>query len=200
MTKPAWNKGKAVGQKKPLTALQIQQLESYLTNKRMLRDLALFCVQIDTMLRSSDLLKLKIDEVVDFRGQVRQEINVKQKKTGKSHIVNLSTKTADILAEYIKTYKREEGQYLFAGNLNNHLSGERHRQLWKIWCEKLGLDSREYGTHTGRRTRAVMVYNKFKSLPFVKDLLGQQSSASADSYLGIQKQDSRNAYVDEFLK
>jgi len=53
----AWNKGKVVGQTRPFTPEEVGMIKQILIKKQEWRDLALFSVGIDTMLRSSDLLK-----------------------------------------------------------------------------------------------------------------------------------------------
>ncbi|MCP4306642.1 MAG: integrase, partial [bacterium] len=53
-----WNKGRAVGQKTPFTPAQVWKIRKDLELKEAWRDLALFSVGLDTMLRSSDLLAL----------------------------------------------------------------------------------------------------------------------------------------------
>ena len=204
MTKQPWNKGKSVGQKKPLTTLQIKLLQKHLTEAANLRELALFSLQIDTMLRSSDLIKLKVNDILDFKGEVKEEINIQQKKTAQPHIVVLSKKTRGFIAKYIKKEKRALEDWLFKSysnrNKNNHLSYVSHWQLVKKWCKILGIDPAEYATHTGRRTRATMVYSDTKDPKLVMNLLGQRSLASTTAYIGMDKEEARNIYKEKYLK
>ena len=58
-------------QKKPLTLKQTKALSKLLLDKP--RDRALFHVGIDSMLRSSDLRFLTVDDVTDSQGIVREE-------------------------------------------------------------------------------------------------------------------------------
>lgn len=202
MTKTAWNKNKAVGQKKPFTNEQIQFLQDHLTNQGKIRELALFSLQIDSMLRSSDILKLKVEDVLDFKGEIKKEINIKQKKTKHSHIVQISNKTAEVLVKFIEKEGKVEG-YLFtskrAKSETGYLSYQRHWRLFKGWCIILGVDPADYATHTGRRTRASMVYAKTKDPKMVMELLGQKDISSVTNYLGSDKEASRKSYREEYL-
>lgn len=56
-----WNKDKAVGQMAPFTPEQAGVIRSLLTAEKKIRDLALFNMALDTMLRASDLLPLRGD-------------------------------------------------------------------------------------------------------------------------------------------
>jgi hypothetical protein len=49
-----WNKGKSVGQKAPFSPRDVQTIKQILANEGNLRDLALFSMGIDTMLRGVD--------------------------------------------------------------------------------------------------------------------------------------------------
>lgn len=193
-----WNKGRAVGQKKPLTSDQIQTLKTHLSNQDSLRDLALFCFQIDTMLRSSDVIKLKVEDVRDIDGEIKREINIQQKKTRKPHIVALSEDTATIIENYITINKLTS--WLFPGNKGSHIHYKTHWLLWKTWIRYLNEDPAEHGTHSGRRTRAKMIYDKTKDPKLVMEVLGQKDISSTTNYLGTSKKEALNYYKNEFLK
>src|SRR5262249_54700949 len=60
-----------------------------LANEGNLRDLALFSMGIDTMLRGDDLLGLKVEDVTDHTGEVVEQCTIGQQKTGKSTVVAL---------------------------------------------------------------------------------------------------------------
>jgi hypothetical protein len=62
--RPAWNSGKTVGTKRPLTQKQIWAVRFFLDREGRLRDSALFDLAIDSKLRGSDLVKIKISELV----------------------------------------------------------------------------------------------------------------------------------------
>ena len=54
----AWNAGKAVGTKRPLTQKQIWAIRFFLDREGRLRDRALFDLAIDSKLRGCDLVKI----------------------------------------------------------------------------------------------------------------------------------------------
>ena len=49
-----WNTGKSVGQKTPCSPRDVQIIKQILANEGNLRDLALFSIGIDTMLRGQE--------------------------------------------------------------------------------------------------------------------------------------------------
>ncbi|MDR4494651.1 MAG: tyrosine-type recombinase/integrase [Nitrospirales bacterium] len=108
-----WNKGKAVDQMTPFYAGTGAGHQSLLTTEKKIRDLALFNVGIDTMLRASDLLRLLTGDVTDHHGNVVSEINIRQKKTNRGHLVALSPETRDSLADWILHSGKKADDYLW---------------------------------------------------------------------------------------
>ena len=79
-TRIPWNKGKLMGQKTPLTPQEIWAIRIKLHNDDRRRDLALFNLVIDSKLRASDLLKLRVADVAS-NGKAYSRALVTPKKT-----------------------------------------------------------------------------------------------------------------------
>ncbi|MBB4839827.1 hypothetical protein HNP52_002919, partial [Sphingomonas kyeonggiensis] len=62
--RPAWNAGKTVGAKRPLTQKQIWAVRFFLDREGRVRDRALFDLTLDSKLRGCDLVKIKIGDLV----------------------------------------------------------------------------------------------------------------------------------------
>lgn len=90
----AWNAGKNVGTKRPLTQKQIWAIRFHLDRESRLRDKALFDLAIDSKLRGCDLVKIKIGDVV-AGADVRNRAIVIQHKTNRPVQFEL---TADVRA------------------------------------------------------------------------------------------------------
>src|SRR5271154_5886141 len=78
-----WNKGRLVGQKRPLRPKEVWAIRVRLQMKRRKRDLALFNLAIDSKLRGCDLVGLRVDEIA-AGGRVRDRATIIQHKTGRS--------------------------------------------------------------------------------------------------------------------
>ena len=78
-----WNKDEAVGQMAPFTPAQTALIRPLLKAEGKIRDLALFNMGTDTMLRASDLLPLHVLDITDHNGDVVHEFTVRQKKPAK---------------------------------------------------------------------------------------------------------------------
>jgi integrase len=184
---------KPFGQKKPFTPKQVRLLREILYNKGELRDLVLCSIGIDTMLRASDILKLLVEDVIDSNnGNVKDEVILRQKKTKETHVVSILDETKKYILELIKKESLYEDDYLFTGgrDKNKHLTVRHCRNLVKKWAIYLGLNPKEYGSHSMRRTRATYIYKKTNNIEVVRLLLGQKSVSSTSAYLNIEKQEA----------
>jgi integrase len=87
-----------------------------------------------------------------------------------------------------KTNKYED-DYLFTPKKDDTrpLTVRWYSHLVKEWCNLLGLDPKEYSTHSIRRTRASLIYRKTGNIEAVRLLLGQKSVSSTSTYLNVDK-------------
>lgn len=186
-----WNKNKSVGQKKPLSPKQVRLLKDILKSRNRVRDLALFSLGIDTMLRAGDLLSLLVEDVMNHKEAIKDEVVMKQQKTKAPHIVLISDETKGYLQDWIRVSKKYEDDFLFTGKKGDSpLTVRWYRNLVKEWVALLGLDPKQYSTHSLRRTRASLIYRKTANIEAVRLLLGQKSVTSTSSYLNIDKQEA----------
>ena len=77
-----WNKGRLIGQKRPLKPRDVWSIRVRLQVERRARNLALFNLAIDSKLRGCDLVRLQVEDV-SVGGRVRDRATIVQKKTGR---------------------------------------------------------------------------------------------------------------------
>lgn len=189
--RPPWNKRVAVGQMTPLTAAHAAAIRAKLIAERKIRDLALFNTALDTMLRASDLLPLRVRQVTDHRGRVVEEFPVRQRKTGRSHVVALSRETRESLAAWIGNSHKGPGAYLWTsiGNrrTRSFLTREQYANLVKRWVSYADLNWKRYSTHSMRRSKSTAIYQATKDLAACQHLLGHKNIGSTAHYLGMDQ-------------
>ena len=66
-----------------------------------------------------------------------------------------------------------------------HLSTRQYARLVDEWVTAIGLRSAGYGTHSLRRTKAVMIYRAMGNLRAIQILLGHTKIENTVSYLGV---------------
>ena len=181
-------------QKKPLSANQTKALSKLLIDKP--RDRALFHVGIDSMLRSSDLRYLTVEDVIDSKGAVKEECSITQQKTKKTVTFNLGETTRQALQDWIVASGKRGADFLFSSRTKSYggkqlkqqpISQVQYQRLVKGWLESLGVATDDFSTHSLRKTKASAIYEATKNVEAVRQLLGHRSVAATSAYLGIEQ-------------
>jgi len=173
--------------KRPLNREQIQQLRK-IVEGNPLHEL-LLNLGIDLMLRSSDLRNLRVSDVINPSGTVKESVSVKQIKTGKRTLampIMENSKTA--IAKHLSD--RSQDEFVFSGNKSNYtkrpICTQQYSRIVKGWMKKLGLeDVSEFSTHSIRKSKASAIYEETHDVDAVRRLLGQSSVTATSAYLGV---------------
>ena len=186
-----WNKGKLVGPKPPLQAKHVWAIRTHLQMQGRIRDLALFNLAIDSKLRGCDVVKLKVEDIAP-NGYAVERATIRQKKTGRPVRFEITEQTRHAVDVYLRQTGRQPGSFLFGGRGSDErgLTTRQYARLVSGWVSMAGLDARQFGTHSLRRTKATMIYRKTGNLRAVQLLLGHSKVESTVRYLGIEVDDA----------
>ena len=187
----AWNKGKLVGAKPPLRPSHVWSIRTKLQIEGKKRDLALFNLAIDSKLRGCDVVAVRVDDVAPS-GYSMDRATIRQKKTGRLVRFEVTDQARQAIDDYLRDTGRKGGQFLFAGR-GDDTRGLTTRQYARLVGElvaSIGLDPAKFGTHSLRRTKAVLIYRRTGNLRAVQLLLGHSKIESTVRYLGIEVDDA----------
>ncbi|KZK81594.1 Tyrosine recombinase XerC [Pseudovibrio sp. Ad13] len=189
--KPAWNRGRIVGQKRPLLPKHVWAIRVRLELAGKVRELALFNTAIDSKLRGCDLVRLKVVDVFTA-GRVKERTSIIQSKTGKPVQFELMEGTRSALSKWIDSPEMIGSEYLWPGRFHDrpHISTRQYGRMLKEWVLSIGLEPSSYGTHSMRRTKVAQIYKKTGNLRAVQLLLGHTKMDSTVRYLGIDLEDA----------
>ena len=168
-----WNKGKLTGAKPPLRPKHVWSIRTKLQIEGRVRDLAMFNLAIDSKLRGCDVVAIKVDDVA-AGGYTADRATVRQKKTGRPVRFELTEQTRQAVDEYLRATNKKPGEFLFEGRRGpqKSITTRQYARLVSDWIGGVGLDPRLYGTHSLRRTKATLIYQRTGNLRAVQLLLG----------------------------
>ncbi|MBA7642311.1 Tyrosine recombinase XerD [subsurface metagenome] len=156
--------------------------------KRNPRDFLLFTLGINTGLRISDILRLKVEDVKDQAGEIKEYLDLNEKKTKKQRLIYINSEVRNALEYYFdKTGIYHLDRYLFISDktkINKPISRIRAWQLIQIWCREVGIKGR-IGTHTIRKTAGYQMRIAGVAIELIQEVLGHQSISMTKRYLGI---------------
>lgn len=183
--RPAWNKGRVVGQKRPLLPKHVWAIRVRLELAANARDLVPFNTAIDSKLRGCDLVKLKVADVY-AAGQVKERASIIQSKTCKPVRFEITEGTRVSLAAWLEDPMMVGSEFLWPGRFHDrpHISTRQYARLVRDWVISIGLEASSYGTHSMRRTKVAQIYRKTGNLRAVQLLLGHTKMDSTVRYLG----------------
>lgn len=188
----AWNKGLKPGQRDGFTPVQVKRIRRILTDRGVsgLRDLALFCVAIDTMLQAPELLRLTVKDVRLRNSTMRSLLEVTRTRGKRPIRCALSKTTTDALEKWITESDKKHEDYLFPGRGTGSprpMTARQVTRLLKSWVTEAGLDASKYGIESLRRTKALHILNGTGDLETVRVLLGHAKIESTANYLRIAR-------------
>lgn len=172
---------------------QIETIKKLLKSQNM-RDYCLFVFGINSGLRISDLLKLRISDITE-NGKIKDRIRLREKKTNKFKDFPLSTSTKSALKDYLKTRTYTENEPLFISRKNKGFL--LRQQAYKIIndvAKSVGIKEK-IGTHTLRKTFGYHAYNNGYDITLIQKLFNHSSIAVTLRYIGITQDEMDNVYL-----
>ena len=170
---------------------KIAQIKNLLRGQGRFRDLLLFVVGINTALRASDLLKLRIGDFVDDTGAIASRFWLREEKRGKRQEVVINASIRQALEEYLAAYPHitadPQNFVFFNTRTGNFHAPIRRGQAWKFIaaiCQEVGLRG-NFGTHTLRKTWGYHARLNGVDLALIMHKLNHNSLAYTKRYLGI---------------
>jgi len=140
-----------------ITVEPIKRIKDISLIKKILKDTprnyALFVLGINTNLRASDILQIKVRQVYELKAN--DDLTLNEKKTGKPRRITLNKAVITALQSLLQDLKDNDtfilDNPLFMGQRGNALSVPSLSRLVKQWCEDANLKG-NYASHTLRKT------------------------------------------------
>ncbi|OQR57873.1 site-specific integrase [Bacillus sp. CDB3] len=167
---------------------QIQQIKEYLREKNE-RNYILFVMGINTGLRISDILKLKVGDVQG------SHISMREMKTGKQKRIQMTSSLKRELKWYNEGRADEEHLLPSRKGKNRPIGRSMAYKILKRTAEEFGLD--EIGTHTLRKTYGYHMYLQTKNIALLMEIFNHSSEKVTLRYIGVN-QDAMDKAMSRF--
>ena len=162
------------------------------------RNYTIFQVGKATLLRVSDLLALRRNEIFDDDGSIKKTAYIRDKKTNKPNTLYLKPVKQDLQDYYAWLQKNNIRSVWLFPSTTHHDRHITEKQFYKIMAKVGDLLGINYlGTHTMRKTGAYRVYTQSNyNIGLVMTLLNHSSETMTLKYLGLD-QVSREKMLDQ---
>lgn len=187
----------------PIMALQdIQRIRDMLRGNP--RDYALFVVGINTNLRASDLLNLRIGQVWGLKAM--QDFEIREQKTKKLRRLTMNEACVEALdrlldsmgAEHWANPADELEKPIFKGKFSREpISVSYLNRMVKRWCARIGLKG-NFGSHTLRKTWGYHQRVTFGvELPVLTECFNHATQKQTLTYLCIQPEEIKSVFENK---
>ena len=155
---------------------------------------ALFTLGINTNLRASDLLRITAGQVRGLKAM--DEIELKEKKTGKTRRITLNKACVEAVTRLLASRSFDDDTPIFQGERGT-LTVPSVNRLVKSWCKAINLKG-NYGAHTLRKTFGYQQRVRFGvGLPELMVCFNHSTQRQTLDYLCVQPDEVRSVYANE---
>jgi integrase len=153
------------------------------------RNYMLFVTGINSGLRISDILPLKVKDAK------KSHFSLRETKTGKQKRIQITPALKRELKHYMEG--KDDEEYLFKSRegKNKPIGRDMAYKILRKAAEQFGLD--EIGTHTLRKTFGYHFYNQTKDVAMLQEIFNHSSPQITLRYIGVN-QDSMDKAMNKF--
>ncbi len=184
----------------------IRDLKKIETMKKILRAGAqgernhlLFILGINSGLRISDLLRMRVGDVINEKGKMNMNVELYEQKTGKYKRFPISKAAAAAIQSYLDAAAEEDRREyapLFPSRKGGKAIGRV--QAWEILtsaAREAGI-SDTIGTHTLRKTFGYHARKAGTSIEVLQNIFNHASPAVTRRYIGITQDEMDKVYIN----
>ena len=184
-------------QAKVLSASEIRKVLDYCaTKKHSARNRALVLMMFNTGMRVSEVASLRIKDVLDNEGNVKNEIRLlaENTKTKEARVVFVNEKLRKELQQYAKhiTHIQSDNKFFYSQkSTSNGFTANTLTQHFHYLYKRVGLDGAS--SHSSRRTFITTLANKGVGVRVIMGLSGHRALSSVQCYIDCNSELMRNA-------
>ena len=184
-------------QAKVLNSTEIRKVLDYVaTRKHSVRNRALIMIMFNTGMRVSEVASLRIKDVLDSEGAVKNEIMLaaENTKTNEARTVFVNEKLCKELQQYAKLLVKANPSNKFfysQKRSSDGFSASTLCQHFHYLYKRAGLDG--CSSHSSRRTFITTLANKGVGVRVIMGLSGHKALSSVQCYIDCNSELMRNA-------
>ena len=159
------------------------------------RDLLFFVFGINTGIKVSELLTLRVKDVWDESG-MKDFLYIRDITSGEVKAFFLNNMINKELTEYLRSQEYKGSDFLFKSKKDNQpISRQQAYRIINHAAREVGIPGK-IGTHTLRKTFGYHAYLKGIAISILMDIYNHHSPSETFKYIGIDKEEKNLVKVD----
>lgn len=172
--------------------VKIKQLYQYLHGKDQKYGL-IYKFGLNTGLRISDILPLKLNNILNSRGEFYEYLIIKEKKTKKEKKIKLNSSLRKAIVNYVKYNYISYNDYLFPSKKGTYIGRIQAYRVLKEAADLVGVEN--FGTHSLRKTWGYWTYKLSKyNIGLIMDTFNHSSQSITLRYIGVSQDQKDELY------
>lgn len=150
------------------------------------RDYLLFVLGINTGLKISEILSLKISDLLDEKKRMKSflELNI----IGEGTPIYINSKVKKALQVYLSVKSYQHSDYLFTSTKTNQpITRQQAYRIINHAAKTVGIEGK-IGTHSMRKTFGYHAYKKGVAVSLLQNLFGHSTPTETLKYLGVKNE------------
>jgi len=153
----------------------------------------LFKFGLNTGLRISDIIPLKVKDVMNANMQFQDYLILKEKKTGKVKKIKINDSLKKLIKEYVRNAGLTYDNYLFPSKKGGYIGRIQAYRVLKECAEALGVQN--FGTHSLRKTWGYWTYKiSLYNIGLIMDTFNHSSQSITLRYIGVNQDQKDELY------
>lgn len=174
---------------------QINSIKKYL-KKHSERDYVLFVFGINTGLKISEMLTIKVKDVIDINGRIKDFLIIHSDELHTKKEIFLNNKVKKALVDYITSKKLNSEDFLFQSSKTKRpISRQQAYRVLNKAAEAIGIKSK-VGTNSLRKTFGYHAYKKGVAISLIQKHFNHATPSETLRFLGISKTDEIKTKID----
>ncbi|MCL2198690.1 MAG: tyrosine-type recombinase/integrase [Defluviitaleaceae bacterium] len=159
------------------------------------RNQLLIVIAIYTALRISDILRIRCEQVYDFKNRrVRKHLQLTEKKTGKNKIIELNKAIIKALDAYFSQANPNPNEPLILNALTGKAISRVHAyRIIREAADAIGV-SHNVGCHSLRKTFGYHSWKQGTPPVVLMEIFNHSSYSTTKKYLGVSQDDQNAVY------
>lgn len=151
-------------------------------------------VQLNTALRISDVLKLRVCDFIHPTFRFKTYLTINEKKTGKEKMIEINSSLEHCIKEYILHNNLELEHYLFSTpkHRDRPISNTQAHRIYQEVGKALNIPN--FNSHSLRKTWGYNAYKKSKDLAIIMEAYNHTDMKETLKYIGVTQEDVNNLY------
>lgn len=171
---------------------KIDALLNYLKGKNK-RDYLLAKFQLNTGLRISDVVGIKVTDILTEKMRFKEYLVINEKKTNKEKKIKLNDTLKKVLKAYISDFELESNRYIFKSKKGGYITTVQAYRVLKQGAVAVGIEN--FGTHSLRKSWGYWTYKASRyNIGLIMDTFNHSSQNITLRYIGINQEQKDELY------